>query len=341
LKLSHSNRDRPHEPNTERSTRTRNRNTQTKQPTEDYRNRIGTATIIMTSTTTTTVKEESKYYGGKYHGRPTLEYRQRLPETADLTWEDDYFDREQQVLVSGHDVIAVFDYDYDAIEDFETKRATMNMLISGALIAVYGGLMGALLFGPIGAILCAVLLPCGIYVPSGCCCLFRQQVRWRVRAQHLAVTEDGIRLVSEQHRGRWGRPAFDVAKTSRMVAMEQIIDCDVYEPAGSECWCGGVPRTLVTVSLATTAPVAGGIIVAGGGAAGQQYNNNPNLFQLRVDGLKEPYQFHQLIWALKKRAKQAGSASAGTYLAPAEARIIADLEAPSAQHNNKTSIEIV
>jgi hypothetical protein len=301
----------------------------TKQPTEDYRNLIGTATIIMT----TTAKEESKYYGGKYHGRPTLEYRQRLPETADLTWEDDYFDREQQVLVGGHEVIAVFDYDYDAIEDFETKRATMIMLILGAMIAV------TLLLGPIGAILGAilgaVLLPFGIFVPCGCCCLLREQVRWRVRAQHVAVTEDGIRLVSEQHRSRWGRPAFDVAKTSRIVAMEHIIDCDVYEPAGSDC-CGGVPRTLVTVSLATTAPVAGGIIVAGGGAAG-----NPSLYQLRVDGLKEPYQFHRLIWALKKRAKQTGSASAGTYLARPKARIIADLAAPSAQHNNKTSIEIV
>jgi hypothetical protein len=46
---------------------------------------------------------------------------------------------------------------------------------------------------------------------------------------------------------------------------------------------------------------------------GQYYQHyDPSLFQLRVEGLKEPYQLHRLVWAMKRARRRAGSTS--TYL---------------------------
>ena len=44
-----------------------------------------------------------------------------LPEAQSLSWTDDFFDHE-----GGHDdMVAVFDFDYDAIQDFITKVASL------------------------------------------------------------------------------------------------------------------------------------------------------------------------------------------------------------------------
>jgi hypothetical protein len=279
-----------------------------------------------------------------------------------LTWHDDYFDRERQILVGGPSVIAVFDYDYDAKEEFAAKR--IRAIVWGTLAAssLYCAANGALLnsvdsysyyideetggleridYDPLvramwGALVGAAI-PFFVFCLCGLC-FDREATRWQVRAQHLAVTDEGIRLVQERHRRGCGWSMCDSEKSSRTVPFDQIDNCDVYEPSGSVCCCC-VPRTLFVVHIATTHPsaAAGGggsvfqqVVDGGGGHSlfqqvayggggpphlqqGQYYQHyDPSLFQLRVEGLKEPYQLHRLVWAMKRARRRAGSTS--TYL---------------------------
>jgi hypothetical protein len=58
---------------------------------------------------------------------PRLEYR-GMPEAADLTWEDNFFEREnQQILLGSENVIAVFDFDYAEMEQYEAKRGCLAL----------------------------------------------------------------------------------------------------------------------------------------------------------------------------------------------------------------------
>lgn len=238
-----------------------------------------------------------------YHGCPSLEYR-IIPEAADLTWEDNFFDRENRdVLVGSQNVIAVFDYDYQEIERFvkDEMLATQSLLVGSC--AAYGGFIGTVLsYGWLTG--CSMQL-C-IYGLSYSPCMISQQVRWAAQAQHVAVTEDGIRFVQDKRKAWWGLKMCDQAKTSRTVPFEQIIDCDVFEPAGNACLC--IPRTLVTVTVTTSSPVA-------------------LLHVLRLTGLKEPYKFSRLVWALK-RSKMSGSSSSAAYFAPTNATMYAERGIP-------------
>ncbi|CAK9008789.1 Uncharacterized protein SCF082_LOCUS10017 [Durusdinium trenchii] len=90
--------------------------------------------------------------------------RRRL-ETPVPEAEDDFFDNERHL-------VGVFDFDYDEIEDFETKVAWVSLLS----------------------------IPCIWPLSLACCgpCFLQQNVEWRTRAQHVALTEDGIKYVTDR-----------------------------------------------------------------------------------------------------------------------------------------------
>ena len=114
------------------------------------------------------------------------------PEYADLaevhqvsTWTDNFFDEED-------DIIAVFDFDYDAMESFYTSRGWVAI----AATFLYTPLFMAQLIG---------LAPCYL----------QQNVRWSTRSQHVAITRDGIRFVRDRRPCCWGLPCTDQGKSSK------------------------------------------------------------------------------------------------------------------------------
>jgi hypothetical protein len=120
--------------------------------------------------------------------------------------------------------IAVFDFDYDTIIDFNTKFAS-SCCVFNPLCWIPGILCGA---------------PC----------FLKKNIEWRARSQHVALTVDGIRYVKEQRKNCWGGHCCDQGKESKTVPYDKITDCDVKEPAGTACCCC-VKRVLSAVHVDT------------------------------------------------------------------------------------------
>jgi hypothetical protein len=108
-----------------------------------------------------------------------------LSEVKQLTWTDSFFDDED-------DTIAVFDFDYDQMENFYTS---MGWVAIGSTL-LYTPFFVASLFG---------LAPC----------FLRQNVRWSTRSQHVAITRDGIRFVRDKRPSCWGLACTDQGKSSK------------------------------------------------------------------------------------------------------------------------------
>jgi hypothetical protein len=108
-----------------------------------------------------------------------------LPEVKNLAWTDTFFGDED-------DVIAVFDFDYDRMENFYTS-------VGWATIG------STILYTPIFMISLIGLAPCYL----------RSNVRWSTQAQHVAITRDGIRFVRDKRKSCWGMPCSDQGKSSK------------------------------------------------------------------------------------------------------------------------------
>ena len=108
-----------------------------------------------------------------------------LQEFQNLTWEDTFFDDED-------DIIAVFDFDYEAMENFNTS---VGWVVLGATI----------IYTPLLLIALAGLAPCYL----------RKNQEWSARSQHVAITRDGIRFVRDKRPSCWGLPCTDQGKTSK------------------------------------------------------------------------------------------------------------------------------
>jgi hypothetical protein len=108
-----------------------------------------------------------------------------LPEAQNLTWEDNFFDDDP-------DVVAVFDFDYQAMEDFNTS-------VGWAAIAA------TLIYTPIFVISMIGLAPCYL----------RSNAKWSSQAQHVAITRDGIRFVRDRRQCCWGMQCTDQGKSSK------------------------------------------------------------------------------------------------------------------------------
>lgn len=177
-----------------------------------------------------------------------------LPEAASLSWQDDYFDDDDNVE---EDIVAVFDLDYDEMERYWEKVSWTSL---GASLLILPHLAWIAVLG---------LAPCYL----------RQNVRWSIRAQHVAITRDGIRFVRERRPTCWGSACTDAGRTTKTIPFDHITDCSIEEPAGNTClW---IPNTLHTVKIDTA-------------------SSEKSQHELTIVGLKDPVAFKRLVWAMKR-----------------------------------------
>ena len=150
------------------------------------------------------------------------------------------------------DVLKTYEFDYDSIIKFVRDSVESNMI-------------GNIIVPPCLILACIQHQACGI-----------QNIEDRARAQHLALTKDGIKYVVGKTPGDCRMECEERGKTSQTVPYDKMTDCDIEEPAGSVgCCCALVPRTLYDIKIDT----------AGGGQT------------LHVIGLKDPEQFKKDVWA--------------------------------------------
>lgn len=178
-----------------------------------------------------------------------------LNEIRDLTWADEFFDDDD-------DVVAVFDFDYGSME---TYYSSLGWTCYG-FTAFFPTLLTVGLLG---------MVPCYL----------NRNVRWNVRAQHVAVTRDGIRFVHDKHSSCWGNPCSDVGKRSKTIPFDQITDCDIVEPAGNSCLC--ITNVLSSVHVDTVSSSKGS-------------------HEISIQGLEDPHAFKKLVLAMKRATTSNG-----------------------------------
>lgn len=154
-------------------------------------------------------------------------------------------------------LVSVWDFDYDTIINFEVQVQSARIL----------------LFPP-------------MWISALCCypCFLKRNVEWSTRAQHLALTVDGIRYVSEKHPTLCGFSCTDRGRESKTVPYDKITDCDVQEPAGAACCCC-IPNVLSQVNIDT---------------ASSGSSKEGNTHELALRGLKRSNDFKQAVWAMKR-----------------------------------------
>ena len=212
-----------------------------------------------------------------------------LPEARDLTWDDDFFEDDDEDA----GLIAVFDFDYALASQFKTAVTILTKMVVILGVTFYSVVITgfdeqlALPIAGGGLAWCLVAVA-----------LTKFQVPWEVYAQHLAVTRDGIRFVNDKRKSCWGLPICDKGRNSKTVPFDKITDCDITEPAGNSCCC--IQNVLATVNVDT----------ASSGSESRRH-------ELSIVGLVDPYSFKKLVWAVK-RAKESGGTLA--YRAPSTSR---------------------
>lgn len=89
--------------------------------------------------------------------------------------------------------------------------------------------------------------------------MFRSNIEDATRAQHVAITQDGIKFVTEMHKSGCRMDCQDKGKVSKTVPFDKITDCDIEEPAGSSgpCCCM-IKNTLTLVNIDTASGARGG-----------------------------------------------------------------------------------
>lgn len=135
-----------------------------------------------------------------------------------------------------------------------------------------------------------LMFPPALVMSSLCCypCFLKKNIVWNAEAQHVALTQDGIKYVEDRHPTLCGFSCTDAGKKSKTVPYDKLTDCDIEEPAGNACLCC-VKNTLTTVNIDT----------ASSGGAGTP--ENPGGFhELVLVGLKDPHAFKRAVWAMKR-----------------------------------------
>lgn len=187
-------------------------------------------------------------------GRTVSAHYRHIPATQGITWTDDFFEDEPD---NYENIVAVFDFDYELMEEYyeHVGWASLGLLILFPKLSYW------------------------INVNFSAPCYLRKNVHWSVRAQHLAVTRDGIRFVRNQRPTCYGFGCTDAGKETKTIPFDKITSCEVIEPAGTTL--GWIPNTLHTVNVATE------------GSHGwcQSFS---------VTGLKDPRGFQRLVLALKR-----------------------------------------
>jgi hypothetical protein len=210
-------------------------------------------------------------------------------EASRVTWEDTFFDGED-------DIIAVFDFDYALMEDFQVKVGWATMI-------------GSLFLPPLIVGFLVSLQPC----------LLRRRVQWDVYSQHLCITRDGIRFVRDKRKTCCGCACTDAGKSSKTVPFDKITDCDIEEPGGNTCIC--IENVLASVIVDTA-------------SSGTTNENGVVRHELVIRGLREPYKFKKLVWAMKRY-------NGGNAMASSSAVVPATMMHRSSAHSNNTMAELL
>jgi len=188
------------------------------------------------------------------------------PTSSAMDSKDTYFNGQEGVL-------QVFDFDYEKISEYKWKVDNNNTL---ALFACFPPL--CLVCGPFHFI-------CG------------KENLDSVKAQHVAITQDGIRYIVEKHKKDCRFDFQDQGKTTKTVPYDKLTDCDIEEPAGAEGpICCMVNRVLDIVNVDTASGTRGG--------EGQPGH------ELTLEGLTDPQGFKNAVWACK-RGEHPGLGSTG------------------------------
>jgi hypothetical protein len=132
------------------------------------------------------VSAATLYVDKPVHVQPLDACYANLADLHNLTWTDTFFDDDE-------DVIAAFDFDYDAMENFYTTVGEISIAAS------------MIFFTPCFLASLFVLAPCYL----------RKNMSWSSRAQHVAITRDGIRFVRDRRPCCWGMPCTDQGKRSK------------------------------------------------------------------------------------------------------------------------------
>ena len=177
---------------------------------------------------------------------------EHIPEARGLIWRDDFFDDDENV-------VAVFDFDYDSMES-HYKAASWGCF-AGTVLCFPGTLFWCL----------AGLVPCYI----------NKNVKWNVRAQHLAVTRSAILFVHDKRPALWGEECA-VSRRTKAIPFDQVTDCTVTDAGSATCTIG-TPLSKVTV-------------------------DKPGF--LTIVGLEDPHAFRKLILAMKKNSATRQSSTA-------------------------------
>lgn len=119
-----------------------------------------------------------------------------IPEAQGLTWNDEFFENDS-------DVVAVFDFDYEAVKKFETDAAIASFFAS-------------FLMPPVPVIVPVIMVLC--------CwpCFFTQQIPWDTYSKHVAVTQDGIKFVQDKRKSQCGFDFQDQGKTSKTIPFDKV-----------------------------------------------------------------------------------------------------------------------
>mmetsp|Transcript_43605 Transcript_43605/g.135675 ORF Transcript_43605/g.135675 Transcript_43605/m.135675 type:complete len:263 (+) Transcript_43605:97-885(+) len=156
-------------------------------------------------------------------------------------------------------LITVFDFDYDLIIDFNKQLRWAQLLLC-----------------PPAWISCLCCTPC----------FLNQNVEWTARAQHVALTVDGIRYVVDKHPAVCGLSCTDQGKESKTVPYDKITDCDIQEPAGTACCCC-IPKVLSQIRVDTA-------------SSGARADGGVRQHELVLEGLRFPNEFKQAVWSMKR-----------------------------------------
>ncbi|GMI27903.1 hypothetical protein TeGR_g2763 [Tetraparma gracilis] len=136
--------------------------------------------------------------------------------------------------------------------------------------------------------LAIITIPCILYEN---CCLIDDNIRDLVEAQHLAITQDGVRWVVDRHATQCRCGFQEQGLISKTVVFSKITDAALAEPAGkSGPLCCMVPNVLTSVNL-DTASSGQTVVDPNSGRA-------TTLHELAVSGLVNPHEFKDDVWKM-------------------------------------------
>jgi hypothetical protein len=176
----------------------------------------------MTTTTTPKALKEDIHPGNNRKDHDVSNCYQSMAEASNLQWTDDFFDNNDD----NEGIVAVFDFDYDQIIRYNTKTVPMNFFISFTFLwfslwwiifstsynetGYHRPHVPGYFYGIIGA----------LYIIFGYVQMI--QVKWAAKANHIAITRDGILYVIDKHKSCLGYTVCDKGKHTKSIPFDKV-----------------------------------------------------------------------------------------------------------------------